>query len=596
MENLNMVEVIDTQKESVINEPVFWVAIIFYTLVIGLGFLNPIFGLIGLGCIAIISILKIIFKNFALIAGMIGLGVICAAIPFLLIVYIPILIYFFIARLGYFLEHRRFVLVGLVVYFFPTFILMLAINTEFFLFFLIIPIILFPIAINYFYKNYNYTVEKILELFSEAPILIISIILPFLKLGFSVGETPVAIETHTIPDGHSIPTEAITTKSINPIVASSVNDVPTGVEYVNIDPVTPLIPLNHISSTFNLDDFYNTLSHSHQLFDHTGSDNITSFGDRIQIGMGVDQIVLVKDTFHLNILDGNGSQIGTIENNTLEHGVLNIKDINGIKAGEVQFSQEQNTIIFKDTNNMVVASLDQPSSSDVNSFIKAEIDKTQVTLDQLERDQISVDSENRVEQISLQTYQNNIGLIMLSILAKNREINSEVMGDNTAITSLKVNDDSLLNTGNRVYKLKPIHSITFAKYIEENCSDTFRENDKIFLYKRLGEISNEDWKVITEKYNVDKEDVVLVASTAMIYVGSNGFLITKDDVVHARELRAEPVRYHLSQIAGIKKGGFTNEKNCLDSKNIFVINFDEFWMGGIFKELNDLFIKYRKLS
>ncbi|MFX6285205.1 hypothetical protein ABTF64_19960, partial [Acinetobacter baumannii] len=82
-----------------------------------------------------------LFKNFALIVGMIVLGVACTAIPFLLIIYIPILIFFFIARLGYFIEHWRVVLVGLIVYFLPVFILVQGMKSQSFLIFLIIPTI-----------------------------------------------------------------------------------------------------------------------------------------------------------------------------------------------------------------------------------------------------------------------------------------------------------------------------------------------------------------------------------------------------------------------------------------------------------------------
>ncbi|MFW1812972.1 hypothetical protein ACG9HX_16970, partial [Acinetobacter ursingii] len=88
---------------------------------------------------------------------------------------------------------------------------------------------------------YDYTVGKILELFSEAPILIISILLPFLKLGFSVGDAPVAVESHVIPDGHTMPTEALAAKPITPAMTPLVNNVPVGIEHVALDPVTPVV-------------------------------------------------------------------------------------------------------------------------------------------------------------------------------------------------------------------------------------------------------------------------------------------------------------------------------------------------------------------
>ncbi|MDO7435081.1 hypothetical protein Q5X65_18275 [Acinetobacter baumannii] len=591
MKDINAVEPVSLiiQKPPLINSPVFLSAVIFYTSIMGVGFLvEPLYGLIGLFLIALISIFKILFKNLALIVGMILLGVVCTAIPFLLIIYIPILIFFFIARLGYFFEHWRVVLVGLVVYFLPVFILVQGMKSQSFLIFLIIPTILFPIAIHYFYKNYDYTVGKILELFSEAPILIISILLPFLKLGFSVGDAPVAVESHVIPDGHTVPTEALAAKPMSP-VAIPVNDVPVGIEHVAIDPVTPVIVPSHINPNFNLDSFYQTLSQSHHLFGQAGSENIMSIGDKVQIGVGSDHIALVKDGFHVNVLNSEGHQIGTIENNLSGYGALEIKDTHGMKMGEIEFSQEKNAIVFKDAHNVVMASVDQSIQSDLSqSFLQAELDKTQAALDQLGNEQIPVD---QVE------HANKISLAMLSILAVAKERKSidtaQAVVKDIGTTTVEYNDQ-LRESSTSIFR--PLHSITFAKYIEEYCSREFRRHKKIFLSKRFDEIDDADWNMICESYKISKDDVAFIASTALIYKGSNGFLITKNDVIHARISGHEPVSYHLSQIAGIKKGGLTNSKNQLDRNKIFIINFDESGMKPIFKELHELLVQYRELS
>lgn len=85
MKDINAVEPVSLiiQKPPLINSPVFLGAVIFYTSIMGVGFLvEPTYGLIGLFLIALISIFKILFKNFALIVGMIVLGVVCTAIPF----------------------------------------------------------------------------------------------------------------------------------------------------------------------------------------------------------------------------------------------------------------------------------------------------------------------------------------------------------------------------------------------------------------------------------------------------------------------------------------------------------------------------------
>ncbi|NAR99894.1 hypothetical protein [Acinetobacter haemolyticus] len=596
MNDIDSVESVslDFEKIPLLDSPIFLGSVVFYTLIMGVGFLEPVFGLIGLCIIALISIFRILFKNFPLIVGMIILAVVCTAIPFLLIIYIPILIFFFLARLGYFLEHWRVVLAGLVVYFLPAFILAQGMKSQSLLIFLIIPTILFPTAIYYFYKNYNYTVGKILELFSEAPILIISILLPFLKLGISIGEAPVAANSHVTPEGYSAPTEALTAKPSSPVITTPVNSEPVSLERVAIDPVnTSAIVSNHTNSNFNLDSFYHTLSHSHQLFGQTGNENIMSFGNKVQIGMGSDHIALVKDGFHVNVLNSEGHQIGTIENNLSGHGALEIKDTHGMKMGEIEFSQEKNAIVFKDAHNVVMASVDQSIQSDLSkSILQAELDRTQAALDQLDKGQTPIDQLGKeqapVDQVE---HANSISLAMLSILAVAKDrINKD-------INHLEIKDVSATKTISDLdYKdLKPLHPVTFATYIEKYCSKNIRKHEKIFLPERFSKIANGDWRGILGKYKVSKEEIGFVASTLYLHKDCDSLIITKNDVIHARISGHEPVSYHLSQIEGIKKGS-SIEKNHLDDQKIFLIQFDESWMSSVFRELHELFVQYRKLN
>ncbi|MCL8352200.1 hypothetical protein M9Y34_17710, partial [Acinetobacter baumannii] len=447
---------------------------------------DPTYGVIVLCLMALISILKILYIICALMVGMIVLGVVCTAIPFLLIIYIPILIFFFIARLGYFIEHWRVVLVGLIVYLVSLFILVQGMKSQSFLIFLIIPTILFPIAIHYCYKNYDYTVGTILELWSEAPIMIISIFLPCLILSLSVGDAPVAVESHVIPDGHTMPTEALAAKPISPVMTPLVNNVPVGIEHVALDPVTPVVVPSHINPNFNLDSFYQTLSQSHHLFGQAGSENIMSFGDKVQIGVGSDHIALVKDGFQVNVLNSEGHQIGTIENNLSGHGALEIKDTHGMKMGEIEFSQEQNTIVFKDAHNLVVASVDQSIQSDLSkSFLQVELDKTQAALDQLGKEQIPVDQIDHANKISL---------AMLSILAVAKERKST----DTAQAIIKDVSETTTVSGFKQADLNPLHPMTFATFIEKNCSKDIRKHEKIFLPERFNKIAHQDWKGILE--------------------------------------------------------------------------------------------------
>lgn len=73
---------------------------------------------------------------------------------------------------------------------------------------------------------------------------------------------------------------------------------------------------------------------------------------------------------------------------------------------------------------------------------------------------------------------------------------------------------------------------------------------------------------ISEKYKVLKDDIAFIASSALVYKGSNGFLITKNDVIFARELGGRSVRHHISKIAGIKKSSFPDLEIRLDNNKI----------------------------
>uniref|UniRef100_A0AA90HY68 Uncharacterized protein n=1 Tax=Acinetobacter baumannii TaxID=470 RepID=A0AA90HY68_ACIBA len=318
------------------------------------------------------------------------------------------------------------------------------------------------------------------------------------------------------------------------------------------------------------------------MFGQAGSENIMSFGDKVQIGVGSDHIALVKDGFQVNVLNSEGHQIGTIENNLSGHGALEIKDTHGMKMGEIEFSQEQNTIVFKDAHNLVVASVDQSIQSDLSkSFLQVELDKTQAALDQLGKEQIPVDQIDHANKISL---------AMLSILAVAKERKST----DTAQAIIKDVSETTTVSGFKQADLNPLHPMTFATFIEKNCSKDIRKHEKIFLPERFNKIANGDWKGILEKYKVSKEEIGFVASTLYLYKDCDSLIITKNDVIHARISGHEPISYHLSQIEGIKKGSFI-EENHLDEQKIFLIQFNESWMRPVFSELHELFVEYRNL-
>ena len=553
------IEPIIVKKEKLINDPIFFSAVFFYTFVMVVGFFNPEYGLFGLFCVALISIFKILIKNFKIIAGMIILGLVCIIMPFLLIIYIPLIIYFLLVRLSYFIENWQVVLVGLLIYFFPIFILIKGMNFESILILLFIPIVLFPIVINYFYKKYDYTLLKILELFSEAPILIISIVLPFTKLNFSTG------------DVHATPTEAISAKPIGDVHA-------TPTEAISAKPIsTSNLLVNHNNSDFNLSIFNNTLFNSDQIFVDNNHENINKFGDKISFGIGSDKIIIEKGGLSSKIIDTNGNQLGLIEDDNSNDGILVVKDKIGNKVAEIELLKEDNKVIFKDIDNKVIASIDHPNNlSSLKEFMKTDVDK-------IEENSNDMKVIHQSEESTWELYQEGIGNTLILVTQKIK---------NTS----KSNENTLIVNGMPLSNWKPYNPITFSKYIETNCSNKIRSNDHFFFPNRFNEISDDEWEKISEKYKVLKDDIAFIASSALVYKGSNGFLITKNDVIFARELGGRSVRHHISKIAGIKKSSFPDLETRLDNNKIFIISFNEMWMKPVFKELNELFINYRKLN
>lgn len=165
-----------------IQQTPFWVAVGIYSLLLLVGSVQPMIGIIGLLLLGVAALFKVIIRNFQVIGILLLLGIAAMAIPLLLIIYIPVLLYFFIKRLGYLFQHFGLVMAGLFIYFFPIGMMANGAVESTPAVGVIIPVVLFPIILKSFVDNRGYTVQKALEIMSEAPILIISIVLPFLKL------------------------------------------------------------------------------------------------------------------------------------------------------------------------------------------------------------------------------------------------------------------------------------------------------------------------------------------------------------------------------------------------------------------------------
>ena len=83
-----------------VQQNLFWVAVGIYSLLLLVGSVQPIIGIVGLLLLAVAALFKVIIRNFQVIGILLLLGIAAMAIPFLLIIYIPVLLYFFIKALA----------------------------------------------------------------------------------------------------------------------------------------------------------------------------------------------------------------------------------------------------------------------------------------------------------------------------------------------------------------------------------------------------------------------------------------------------------------------------------------------------------------
>lgn len=79
-----------------IQQTPFWVAVGIYSLLLLVGSVQPMIGIIGLLLLGVAALFKVIIRNFQVIGILLLLGIAAMAIPLLLIIYIPVLLYFFL--------------------------------------------------------------------------------------------------------------------------------------------------------------------------------------------------------------------------------------------------------------------------------------------------------------------------------------------------------------------------------------------------------------------------------------------------------------------------------------------------------------------
>ena len=95
----NLITPIDDSEiaPKAIQQTLFWVAVGIYSLLLLIGSVQPMIGIIGLLLLGVAALFKVIIRNFQVIGILLLLGISAMAIPFLLIIYIPVLLYFFIS-------------------------------------------------------------------------------------------------------------------------------------------------------------------------------------------------------------------------------------------------------------------------------------------------------------------------------------------------------------------------------------------------------------------------------------------------------------------------------------------------------------------
>jgi hypothetical protein len=206
--------------------PIHYWAVLGYGIVCGIGAHNPIVGFVCLALFALVGSLITIIKNLPILMLVMFIGAISVVFPPLGIIAFLFMVYLFIRRLSFLLHNLHLVLVGIANYALACglfcFGAAMGPNISSFCIMAVIGGLVFHSSLAWANRK-GYSTEQTIEIMSVIPLLLISFILPFLKLHFGADHlSPDTTFTH-VPDtapmvGAPVEAAALNSTAFHPVV------------------------------------------------------------------------------------------------------------------------------------------------------------------------------------------------------------------------------------------------------------------------------------------------------------------------------------------------------------------------------------------
>lgn len=309
-------------------------AVILYAIIIFISFFSTIGLVIGYISFFLFTSIKMVWK---MLIFMSILAIVLAVLPFLAPVAIIVMIILFFMRIGFVMENWRPIVAGLVLY--GSSIPLFAISRSFYfyggnviqpLLFAIMGGVALHFVLKYLY-SYGYTSQNALGIMGNVPLVIISFILPFLKLHIPMADVVVMEGAPAGGTGHVYTSEPVLSSEVTKPVAT--NPVPILKTYDSTHIVeTEAIPVqapNSVSAS--------SLEGQPSLMDHKLLNMLSS-----QAAVGQNIIFGGNDTYHVNsnvfggldIYNSQGEKIVTTGTNV--HEGHDIYQSDGVKVASTQ--------------------------------------------------------------------------------------------------------------------------------------------------------------------------------------------------------------------------------------------------------------------
>ncbi len=245
------------------------VSVLAYAMICGLGSLCPPIGVAFIALFALVGTFIAIIRNIQILMLVLFIGGLSVAIPPIGIVAFLIMVYLFIRRVGFLIHHWKLILLGIVAYSMAMGVMYLGSlfngNVLAICAMGVIGGLIFHSVLHWANTN-GYSAEKAIEIMSIIPLLLISIILPFLKLHFGAD--------HLNPDmnvAHGIDTPVAPSAVMDTVALNSAM-----LQHHNIDPTPIVLDGSHFqpvsSAAFGSDGVIETMQPHH----FTGIENIGS--------------------------------------------------------------------------------------------------------------------------------------------------------------------------------------------------------------------------------------------------------------------------------------------------------------------------------